>query len=117
IVYNGKNNMPSRNIPLSYNPKVRRSEKGKPTRAASMSFTKHVNEEKDKFGLEIKKIGFSECISSDFPVPGEPDFVKSKGIGKIRNYTLFSVLDFKKLIDMEYFSGWDWGNYATYILR
>ena len=29
IVYNGKNNVPSRNIPLSYSPKVKRFEKGK----------------------------------------------------------------------------------------
>ncbi len=116
IVYIGKNNMPSKNISLSYNPKVRRSERGKPTRASSMSFTKSVNEEKDRFGLEIKKIGFSQCTSSDFPVRGEPDFIKSKGIGKIRNYTLFSAFDFKKLIDIGYFNEWDWGDYATYIL-
>lgn len=117
IVYNGKNNVPLKNISLSYNSKVRRSERGKPTRALSMSFTKSVDEEKDRFGLEIKKIGFSQCTSSDFPVPGEPDFIKSKGIGKIRNYTLFSASDFKKLIDTKYFSEWDWGDYATYILR
>lgn len=116
IVYGGKNNIPSKNITPSYIPKVKRSEKGKPTRASSMLLTKSVNEENDRFGLEIKKIGFSKCISSDFPVPGEPDFIKSKGIGKTRNYTFYSASDFKQLIDKGYFSGWDWGDYATYIL-
>lgn len=116
IVYGGKNNIPSKNITPSYIPKVKRSEKGKPTRASSMSLTKSINEENDRFGLEIKEIGFSQCTSSDFPVSGEPDFIKSKGIGKIRNYTLFSAFDFKQLIDKEYFSGWDWGDYTTYIM-
>ena len=49
-------------------------------------------------------------------MPGEPDFIKSKGAGKTRNYTLFSASDFKELIDKGYFGRWNWGAYATYIL-
>lgn len=116
IVYNGKNNMPSKNFSLSHVPKVKKSEKGKSTRATTILFTKSVNEENNRFGLEIKKIGFSHCISTDFPVPGKPDFAKSKGIGKTRNYTLFSAFDLKEMIDKGYFNDWDWGDYATYIL-
>ena len=110
IVYNGKKTVPSRKIPLSSISK----QKSDGRRPANVNFRKSEEEITDKTGIEIKKAGFSECYKNDFPVPGKPEFVKNKCKGSVRNYTLFSDTDFREVIEEQFFSNWDWGEYSDY---
>lgn len=110
IVYNGKKIVPTRNIPLNSILK-QKSSRQKP---ANVNFRKSEEETTDKTGIEIKKAGFSECCKNDFPVPGKPEFVKNKGKGSVRNYTLFSDTDFREVIEKQFFSNWEWGEYSVF---
>lgn len=114
IIYSGKNSMPAKRIPLSGVSRKKSDNNENKRKPANINFKKSVDEVTDRIGKEINKIGFSVCNEDDFPVPGIPDFVKIKGKGSIRNYTLFTDTDFRKVIEKEFFVNWDWGDYSEF---
>lgn len=115
VVYNGKNTKPVANSKMGYvsKQKVSRGANGKQNRANSLSFI--FNDKDSKFGIEVKKLGYVSCCEDNFPVPAKPPVEKLKGVGKVRNFSIFSAQDFKKLVSFNYFQNWDWGNYSKYI--
>lgn len=122
VVYNGKNNKPIENTKMGYTPKqkVSHNKNGKQNRAIRLDI--NTKDKDSKFGLEVKKLGYVSCLENDFPVPAKPQSEKLKGVGKVRNFSIFSAQDFKKLVEFEsqndgciYLQDWDWGEYFEYI--
>lgn len=113
IVYNGKKNIPTKRVRTPQFGKAEKDKKGKQNKA--LRSEKKFLEENDRFGKEVTALKFSHCDENYFPIPAKLNSIKTKGIGKIRYYTLFSSHDFTDLVKAGFFSKWDWGEYSSYM--
>lgn len=118
LVYGGKNNVPSRNpIKMVGKAKVSRGQNHKQNHAGRMNIdsTKQEDELYKEFGDKIADLKLVACSEDSFPGEALPRTRKVKGVGKIRQFSLFSSLDFARIIDAQYFDTWNWGQYQVVV--
>lgn len=122
LVYGGKNDMPSagdlrKRLPKSEH--ISRDSKRKQMSASRQRYNSDDSEKKvntifSSFGSFLSRKGLVPCTKEEFPGNALPKLSKSIG-GKIRDFSMFSAVDFAEIVDGGYFDTWNWGTLAPYI--
>ena len=118
LVYGGKNNVSSKNpVKMVRKTQVSRDENQKQKRAARINenSSKQEDETYKLFGSKIIQLGLEACSEEAFPGDALPRTQKIKGLGRVRQFSVFSAYDFAKIIDAKYFDTWNWGEYLQVV--
>lgn len=121
VVYNGKNDTLS-NFPQSKIDKITTSKnsKGKQNKAVKVNFSgrDYANPIEEQFSKAVNGFGYAKCKREYFPIPGTPKYKRVKSEGKVRDFSLFSSIDFVRLMEeFSFFDGFDYGVYEKYFMK
>lgn len=124
LIYGGKADTVSEaTLGIGKKQAVKRNDKGRQMRAASLSsgFQKKYTSKKSeedifrRFHEKLRKKGLASCEKGFFGIPAkDPKWEKQNG-RKLLGFTMLSKEDLCQVIEeVGFFEHWNWGNYRTY---